>query len=188
MVIVLLVEIVPPPVTVMNVLHLTVGASVLLTTVVSALSVPHTETVLLAEIVPPPVTVTSVPLTTVVSAPSAPLSTVVEIVPHMATAPSVPVPSVPALTGMHLAVSVPSVPHLVTVLLVETDLPTPIVQIVPHVTSVENVLVTTRTKHLVVPHQTSTLQRTRSHVSLLRKMSYLSASKHRQLLLLTSMA
>jgi hypothetical protein len=115
------------------------------------------------------VTATSAPHTTVVSVPNAQLSTVENA---LIVLPTVTVMNVLRTT----AVSVPSALRMVTA------------TIVRHVTSVETVPVTTRTKLLVVQLQTSTLQRTRRHASLLKRMSYSSVSKHRQPLLLMSMA
>jgi hypothetical protein len=136
-------------------------------------SAPPTEIVLLA------VTVMNVLLTTVESVPN--------------VLPTVSVLSVLALTAMHVAATVPRMVTVTNVLHI-TVVSAPSAHrmetatIVLHVTSAETVLVTTRTKLHVVPLLTSTLQRTRRHASHLRRMSYLSASKHRQPLLQMLMA
>jgi hypothetical protein len=175
MAIVLLVETVLLSVTAMNVLP-TTGASVpnvpvttatIVLPMVTALSVLALTAMLLAANVPATVTVTNVPHTTGASVLS---------VRRMVTALSV------------LVTSVLNVLRMVIVLLVETVLPTVTATTVPHVTLAETVPVTTRTKHLVVPLQTSTLQRTRRLASLLKKMSYSSVLKLRQPLLLMLMA
>jgi hypothetical protein len=86
---------------------------------------------------------------------------------------------------MHLA---ENVLPTVTAHLAANVLPTVTVMTVPHVTLVETVPDTTKTKHLVAPHLTSTLQRTRRHASLLRKTSFSSVSKLKLQLRLMSMA
>jgi hypothetical protein len=144
-------------------------------------SAPLTEIVLLVEIVLPMATVMSVLRTTVVSVPNAQPSTVENA---QGVPPTVTVTNAP----LSIAVSVLSVLHSVIAPLGEIVLRMVTATTVPLVTSVATAPVTTRMKLLVVPHLTSTLQRTRRHASLLKKMSYSSVSKHRQPLLLMSMA
>jgi hypothetical protein len=187
--IVLLAEIVLHTVTVMNVLRITVVSvpSVPHSTaaetdlpMVTALSVlaliamhlaataPPTEIAHLAESVPRMVTAMSAQPTTVVSVPSAPLSTVENA---LTVLPTVTVTNVLRTT----VVSVQSALRMVTATIAQ------------FVTLAETVPVTTRTKLLVVPLQTSIPQRMRRHASLLKRMSYSSVSKHRQPLQLMSM-
>jgi hypothetical protein len=200
--IVLLVETVLPTVTVTNVLptivvsvpsvpHSTAAETDLLTvTAPSVLALiamhhvasdPLTEIAHLAEIVPRMVTAMSAPHTTVASVPNAQLSTVENALNVL---PTVTVTNVLRTT----VVSVPSAPLSVIALLAEIAHRMVTATTVRHVTSAETALVTTRTKPLAVPLQTSTLQRTRRHASPLKRMSYSSASKHRQPLLLMLMA
>jgi hypothetical protein len=97
---------------------------------------------------------------------------------HVTTALSVPsVP--PTVTVMNVLVtSVLSVPHTEIAHLAESV--HLIVPTVAHATSVASVPAGTRTRLLVVPHQTSTLPRMRSHASTQTTMSFLSALKHRR--------
>jgi hypothetical protein len=164
-----------------TVLHMVTVPSVLALTVMHLVaSVPPTATAHLVVIVLLTVTAMNVMRTIVVSVQNAQHSTA-------ENAPSV-LPMVTVTTAPPTTVaSVLSAQLSVIVLLVETALRMVTATIVPHATSVETVPVTTRTKHLVVPHQTSTLQRTRRHASLLKRTSYSSVSKHRQPQLLMSM-
>jgi len=202
MVIVLLVEIVPRMVTVTNAPHTTVvtvqnvplstAAEIAqlmvtapnvhaLTAMHHVASAPLTEIAHPAEIVLPTATVMNVLRTTVVSVPSVQRLTAENA---LSVPPMVTVTNAPHTT----AASVPSAQHSVIVLLVATAHRMVTATTVPHVTSAVTVPVTTRMKLLAVPLLTSTLQRMRRHASLLKRTSYSSASKHRQPLLLMSMA
>jgi hypothetical protein len=144
-------------------------------------SVPLTETALLVAIVLLTVTALNVLPITVVSVLSAQLSTAENA---LSVLPTVTVTNVLPTT----VASVLSAQLSVIVLLVETVLRMVTATTAQHVTSAETVPVTTRTRFLAVPHLTSTLQRMRRRASLLKRTSYSSVSKHRQPLLLMSMA
>jgi hypothetical protein len=132
-------------------------------------NVPLTEIVLLVEIVPRMATVMSAPLTTAASVPNAQLSIVVNALSVL-----------PTVTVTNALLTTAESAQIVLLMATATS--------VLLVTSVETVPVTTKTKLLAVPLQTSTLLRMRRHASLLKRTSYSSVSKHRQPPLLMLMA